>query len=312
MACSAASRPGETRAPPLGCTREAVDFTRLRDAFAATGTAVLGVSADTVKAQEAFRNKHQLGVPLISDEKHEMLATKTPRRNVAIQEAEDFVTRLRQWCGSIRLIFIGDTLRKIEQTNNPAKPTPATSTASVQQLLEVKSQYSLFNPILPLMEEREPNDDDADNCNRNTGEENMNMLLAATDTSKLLNEQVQTLTRACGDIKSTWPEASEHMLLTSAEATLSLMCRDLIDLSDQYTDTLNYIESMMEMQLIAAIGKRLTSKDLDAFVKYHNARLLSPSPLPFSHAVRRPEHYPGKPSFCNSSHVPIHELTVAW
>ena len=238
--------------------------------------------------------------------------TKTPRRNVAIQEAEDFATRLRQWCGWIRLIFIGDSLREIEENNNPAKPTPATSTASVQQLLEVKSQYSLFNPILPLMEEREPNDDDADNCNRNTGEENMNMLLAATDTSKLLDEQVQTLTRACGDIKSTWPEASEHMLLTSAEATLSLICRDLMDLSDQYTDTLNYIESMMEMQLIAAIGKRLTSKDLDAFVKYHNARLLSPSPLPFSHAVRRPEHYPGKPSFCNSSNVPINELTVAW
>ena len=34
---------------------------------------MLGVSADTVKAQEAFRNKHQLAIPLISDEKHEML-----------------------------------------------------------------------------------------------------------------------------------------------------------------------------------------------------------------------------------------------
>jgi peroxiredoxin Q/BCP len=61
------------RADTPGCTREAIDFTRLRDAFAAAGTAVLGVSADSVKAQEAFRNKHQLAVPLISDEKHEML-----------------------------------------------------------------------------------------------------------------------------------------------------------------------------------------------------------------------------------------------
>jgi peroxiredoxin Q/BCP len=34
---------------------------------------VLGVSADTVKAQESFRNKHDLAVPLISDEQHEML-----------------------------------------------------------------------------------------------------------------------------------------------------------------------------------------------------------------------------------------------
>src|SRR3984957_558162 len=61
------------RADTPGCTREAIDFTQLRDAFAAAGTAVIGVSGDAPKAQEAFRNKHQLSVPLASDEKHEML-----------------------------------------------------------------------------------------------------------------------------------------------------------------------------------------------------------------------------------------------
>lgn len=61
------------RADTPGCTREAIDFTRLAGAFAAAGTAVLGISADPLKAQEKFRDKHGLGVPLISDEKHEML-----------------------------------------------------------------------------------------------------------------------------------------------------------------------------------------------------------------------------------------------
>jgi thioredoxin-dependent peroxiredoxin len=61
------------RADTPGCTREAIDFTRLNDAFSDEGAAVLGVSADTVKAQESFRSKHQLSVPLISDEQHEML-----------------------------------------------------------------------------------------------------------------------------------------------------------------------------------------------------------------------------------------------
>jgi peroxiredoxin Q/BCP len=61
------------RADTPGCTREAIDFTRLNSAFAESGTAVLGISADTIKAQESFRNKHQLSTPLISDEKHEML-----------------------------------------------------------------------------------------------------------------------------------------------------------------------------------------------------------------------------------------------
>ncbi|WP_375160158.1 peroxiredoxin [Bradyrhizobium sp. RDT46] len=61
------------RADTPGCTREAIDFTRLAGAFAAAGTAVLGISADPLKAQEKFRDKHGLGVPLISDEQHEML-----------------------------------------------------------------------------------------------------------------------------------------------------------------------------------------------------------------------------------------------
>jgi peroxiredoxin Q/BCP len=61
------------RADTPGCTREAIDFTRLSRAFAESGTAVLGVSADAPRTQEAFRNKHQLSVALASDEQHEML-----------------------------------------------------------------------------------------------------------------------------------------------------------------------------------------------------------------------------------------------
>ena len=61
------------RADTPGCTREAIDFTRLKGAFAETGTEVLGISADSLSAQERFRDKHKLAVPLISDEKHQML-----------------------------------------------------------------------------------------------------------------------------------------------------------------------------------------------------------------------------------------------
>ena len=61
------------RADTPGCTRESIDFTRLSAEFEDSGTAVLGVSADSVGAQEKFRDKHKLSVPLLSDEKHEML-----------------------------------------------------------------------------------------------------------------------------------------------------------------------------------------------------------------------------------------------
>src|SRR6202043_1733705 len=61
------------RADTPGCTKEAIDFTRLAIAFAESQTAILGVSADPLRAQEAFRDKHQLSVPLVSDETHQML-----------------------------------------------------------------------------------------------------------------------------------------------------------------------------------------------------------------------------------------------
>jgi peroxiredoxin Q/BCP len=61
------------RADTPGCTKEAIDFTRLKSAFADCGTKVLGISGDSQTAQEKFRDKHKLGVALMSDEKHEML-----------------------------------------------------------------------------------------------------------------------------------------------------------------------------------------------------------------------------------------------
>jgi thioredoxin-dependent peroxiredoxin len=61
------------RADTPGCTREAIDFSRLKAVFARSGTAVLGVSADAVAAHDAFKAKHKLTIPLGSDENHKML-----------------------------------------------------------------------------------------------------------------------------------------------------------------------------------------------------------------------------------------------
>lgn len=61
------------RADTSGCTREAMDFSRQKAAFARAGADILGVSADPVKAQDAFKAKHKLTVALASDETHRML-----------------------------------------------------------------------------------------------------------------------------------------------------------------------------------------------------------------------------------------------
>lgn len=56
-----------------GCTTESKAFSNLANAFADVDTELLGVSADSVKAQDAFKAKHGLTVPLASDEAHRML-----------------------------------------------------------------------------------------------------------------------------------------------------------------------------------------------------------------------------------------------
>jgi thioredoxin-dependent peroxiredoxin len=61
------------KADTPGCTIEAKDFSRLSPAFEKAGIAVVGVSADPVKKQDAFKAKHALTTPLASDETHEML-----------------------------------------------------------------------------------------------------------------------------------------------------------------------------------------------------------------------------------------------
>lgn len=61
------------RADTPGCTREAIAFSRLAEAFAACHTAVIGVSADPPEKQAKFRDKHGLTIPLGSDPTHVML-----------------------------------------------------------------------------------------------------------------------------------------------------------------------------------------------------------------------------------------------
>jgi peroxiredoxin Q/BCP len=50
-----------------GCTREAQDFSRASEAFAAAGASVLGISKDTPASHGKFAAKHALTVALASD-----------------------------------------------------------------------------------------------------------------------------------------------------------------------------------------------------------------------------------------------------
>jgi peroxiredoxin Q/BCP len=56
-----------------GCTKEAIEFNGLLKDFAAAGTQIVGISADSVASHNKFKTKYDLDFALISDEQHAML-----------------------------------------------------------------------------------------------------------------------------------------------------------------------------------------------------------------------------------------------
>lgn len=61
------------RASTPGCTVEACEFRDLLPKFAKQGVAILGVSADPVKALANFKVKQKLNFPLLSDPEHKTI-----------------------------------------------------------------------------------------------------------------------------------------------------------------------------------------------------------------------------------------------
>lgn len=56
-----------------GCTTEAIEFNKLKEEFEKENTLILGLSRDSVKSHQGFREKHDLGFNLLSDPEEEML-----------------------------------------------------------------------------------------------------------------------------------------------------------------------------------------------------------------------------------------------
>jgi len=68
------------RANTPGCTVEAMDFRDHRQDFDKQGVVILGISADSVKAQAAFKKKQKLNFPLLSDSEFQAIEAYGARR----------------------------------------------------------------------------------------------------------------------------------------------------------------------------------------------------------------------------------------
>lgn len=61
------------KASTPGCTAEACNLNENLDKLKAGGYEVLGVSADSAKRQQNFRNKYDFQYPLLADEEKEVI-----------------------------------------------------------------------------------------------------------------------------------------------------------------------------------------------------------------------------------------------
>jgi peroxiredoxin Q/BCP len=57
-----------------GCTKEAIAFNGLRKSFEKAGAVIIGVSPDSPKSHDKFKDKYELNFPLASDEAKSMLS----------------------------------------------------------------------------------------------------------------------------------------------------------------------------------------------------------------------------------------------
>jgi hypothetical protein len=225
--------------------------------------------------------------------------TKTPRRNKQVDDTLVFKSNLQGWTRQVRSHFTHFLQQEIIDKHNPAGPQ---TSPNPSHLLRSLSVGNVFLPIQPLMEEsldvegKEEVKADPKSILSLTpapeDESESSPLMSVNDMNKLLNEQLRSLQEKTSVLQKTFPAKHLVKLVSVAEAMLVVLCEHSEGLSHRYSESMEYVEKMLENQLVAAIGKTVEASDLDQFVKYHNAQFLDPPPQPFCHSIRRPEHYP--------------------
>jgi hypothetical protein len=222
--------------------------------------------------------------------------TKTPTRNLEVQKAIDFFELVRIWSrGVCRLL---DDCSDY-QTNN------------LSGLNNNNNSKNIFVPVIPLMVDSKqlgagPIKSEAEVLVEGEGIETESntivsllptkgddsSVLSVADMTSFLNEQARTMAEMQDRLDQEFPDPNTNdKLVSSVEAMMHLLCGHIRDLERRFHQSIKYIEAMLEKQLVAAIGKKVTSTDLDKFVRYHNEKCFT-STKRFCNAIRRPGHYP--------------------
>lgn len=123
-------------------------------------------------------------------------------------------------------------------------------------------------------------------------------VMPPSDLNDLLDEQMRSLQEKFNDLSRTFPDDS--LVLTRYGAFALVIFNNIKNiceackrfsrpnLSKHYYNGVDYVEDMIRQQLIAAIGREVTSADFTEYMNFHNRKLFKPDYklTPFSYPVR--------------------------
>jgi hypothetical protein len=185
----------------------------------------------------------------------------TPRRNEQTDAAIEFMARLRKFSQDV-VSYLNTLVRKEKDSN----PDPNTA--------------EMFSPILAMFLFED-------------GGESPN--LSSGDFAKFLAEHNRQLGLHREQLRELFPESDQRQKLnTVAEMTLSFGLQECDKLCVDCAHALRTVEAMLRQQVVAAIGKEVSSGDLTSYMEHHCRKLLREEfqPKGFCYAIRRPNHCP--------------------
>ena len=188
----------------------------------------------------------------------------TPRRNSEVETMLSWMSSVHSWCSTVNSYF-----------RNTVFPTQALDKLDMAAI----NDSGMFVPVAPLMLPASDGEGKAS-------------LLPVSDERALLNEQRRTLEAKLAALSKSFPDSTQ--LVTVAEAHILVLLAHWQQIVERTSNIVDYVEMMIEKQLVAAVGKVLTAKDFGAYMNFHNRKLFLPkyAPQPFVYAVRRPDHCP--------------------
>ena len=202
----------------------------------------------------------------------------TPRRNSDVKSAVDAFQHFARFghdlTNVVRMIL---DLAPTEQSTMPRERPPP-----------------IFVPCLPLLRSEEDTGVEGESTEplkKRYNAEGWGAGLFVGDATKLLSEELRGIHEMKEYVSKIAPASDAGSVISCTEMALLELGAHCVEVAGAYVDAMDYIESMLRNQVIAAIGKVVTPADFAGYMQYHNRKLfaLEYQPQPFCFAVRRSE-----------------------